>query len=54
MFANTAVPIVSAASIWPPLRRDYYGRLKAAESLRVKVVHYVVLAVIVRIQYIRG
>ena len=54
MFANTAVTIVSAASIWPALRRDFYGRLKVAESLTVKVVQYVVLAVIVRILYIRG
>jgi hypothetical protein len=54
MFAHPFVTIVSAASIWHPPRREYYGRLKTAESLRVEVVQYVVLAVIERILYIRG
>jgi hypothetical protein len=54
VFADTAVTFVSAASIWRPPRRDYYGRLKTAESRTVEVVQYVVLAGIERILYIRG
>jgi hypothetical protein len=54
MFADTAVTIVSAAAIWHAPRRDYYGRLKTAESRPVEVVQYVVLAGIERILYIRG
>jgi hypothetical protein len=34
---NSALTIVSGASIWPPPRRDNYGRLETAESLTVDI-----------------